>query len=59
MAYAGRNMDSQMDIRKEIEEQRKRLDSLADQMEDLVGLLEEARKMDLLVEEYEAQITTS
>ena len=43
-----------MEIKKEIEEQRRRLDQLAEKADHLTDILEEARKMDRLVERYEA-----
>lgn len=48
-----------MNIKKAIEEQRKRLDQMAESAENLTELLPEARKMDLLIEAYEEQNTTA
>ncbi|MDO4262336.1 MAG: hypothetical protein Q4C82_09670 [Eubacteriales bacterium] len=42
-----------MDIKRAIEEQRERLDSMAERTRDLTELLCEAEKMDGLIEAYE------
>lgn len=46
-------MKTQMEIKKQIEAQRQVLDEKAQQTEDLTELLEDARKMDCLIEKYE------
>lgn len=48
-----------MNIKEAIEKQRRTLDHMAENAEDLTLLLEEARKMDLLIETYERQNTTA
>lgn len=48
-----------MNIQKAIESQRERLDRMAGHAKDLTELLEEARKMDRLIEVYENRRTTS
>lgn len=48
-----------MNIKEKIEEQRKKLDHMAEHAENLTELLEEARKMDSLIESYENQNTTA
>lgn len=52
-------MKRKMNIKEAIEEQRKKLDHMAEGAKDLTGLLEEARKMDSLIEAYEEQNTTA
>lgn len=42
-----------MNVQKAIESQRERLDRMAGRAEDLTELLDEARKMDRLIEAYE------
>lgn len=48
-----------MNIKKAIEAQREKLDRMAKQTDDLTRLLEEARKMDRLIEKYEDQKETT
>lgn len=49
-----------MNVKKAIEEQRRKLDQMAEKAENLTDLLEEARKMDRLIEAYEnEQVTVS
>ncbi len=50
-------MNGQMNIKRAIEAQRKRLDRMAGQTRDLSMLLDEARKMDWLIELYENRRT--
>lgn len=52
-------MDKKMNIRTVIEEQRKKLNHMVEHAESLTELLEEAGKMDLLIETYENQSTIS
>lgn len=52
-------MNPRMNIKKMIEEQRKKLEHMAEHTENLTELLEEARKMDSLIEAYENRNTTS
>lgn len=46
-------MKTQVEIKRQIEVQREVLDKKAQEVEKLTDLLEEARKMDALIEEYE------
>lgn len=46
-------MARQMNIQKAMESQREKLDRMAGRAENLTELLEEARKMDRLIEAYE------
>lgn len=48
-----------MNIKEAIEEQRKKLDHMAENAENLTELLEEARRMDSLIEAYEDLNTIS
>lgn len=48
-----------MNIKKAIEEQRKKLDHMTESAVNLTELLEEAQKMDLLIEAYEEKNTTA
>lgn len=48
-----------MNIKKAIEEQRKKLDHMAESAVNLTELLKEAEKMDSLIEAYEEQNTTA
>ena len=49
-------MDRQTNIKKVIETQREKLDRMAaEQTDDLTGLLDEARRMDRMIEAYEDQ----
>ncbi len=49
-----------MNVKKAIEEQRRKLDQMAERAENLTDLLEEGRKMDRLIEAYEnEQVTVS
>lgn len=52
-------MEKQKRIRAAIEKQRKKMNDLASQSGDLTELLEEAHKMDRLVEAYEETLTNS
>lgn len=47
-----------MDIKRAIEVQRRRLNRMAEQTENLTALLDEAQKMDRLLDIYETRRTT-
>ena len=51
-------MNRQTNIKRAIEEQRIKLDRMAGQTEDLTTLLDEAQKMDRLIEVYETRKVT-
>lgn len=50
-------MNRQMNIRRSIEVQRRKLDRMAGQTKDLTKLLEEAERMDWLIGIYESRKT--